>query len=64
MLEHRGQMAEPVADICVIRAGRLDWRLIFAAERQPALRVEVLDGATSVGKKKFVSGGGAANRHA
>ncbi|HMV58417.1 MAG TPA: NAD(P)/FAD-dependent oxidoreductase [Nitrospira sp.] len=55
-------MAEPVADICVIGAGAAGLAAgIFAAERQPALRVEVLDGAASVGAKILVSGGGRCN---
>ncbi|MBX3122991.1 MAG: NAD(P)/FAD-dependent oxidoreductase [Nitrospira sp.] len=55
-------MAEPVADICVIGAGAAGLAAgIFAAERQPALRVELLDGATSVGAKILVSGGGRCN---
>ena len=55
-------MAEPVADICVIGAGAAGLAAgIFAAELQPALRIELLDGATSIGAKILVSGGGRCN---
>ncbi|ODT46263.1 MAG: hypothetical protein ABS70_01125 [Nitrospira sp. SCN 59-13] len=55
-------MAEPVADMCVIGAGAAGLAAaIFAAEIQPALRVELLDGATSIGAKILVSGGGRCN---
>ncbi|MCW5799156.1 MAG: putative 3-dehydro-bile acid delta(4,6)-reductase [Nitrospira sp.] len=55
-------MAEPVADICVIGAGAAGLASgIFAAELQPALRVELVDGATSIGAKILVSGGGRCN---
>ncbi|MBS0170845.1 MAG: NAD(P)/FAD-dependent oxidoreductase [Nitrospira sp.] len=55
-------MAEPVADICVIGAGAAGLAAgIFAAELQPDLRVELLDGATSIGAKILVSGGGRCN---
>ena len=55
-------MAEPVADICVIGAGAAGLAAgIFAAELESALRVELLDGATSIGAKILVSGGGRCN---
>lgn len=55
-------MAEPVADLCVIGAGAAGMAAgIFAAERDPTLRVALLDGATSIGAKILVSGGGRCN---
>ncbi len=55
-------MAGPVADICVIGAGAAGLAAgIFAAEQNPACKVELLDGATSIGAKILVSGGGRCN---
>ncbi|GAB1721138.1 MAG: aminoacetone oxidase family FAD-binding enzyme [Nitrospira sp. CR1.1] len=55
-------MAEPVADMCVIGAGAAGLAAgIFAAEHNPAARVELLDGAASIGAKILVSGGGRCN---
>ncbi|MGC3975921.1 MAG: NAD(P)/FAD-dependent oxidoreductase [Nitrospira sp.] len=55
-------MAEPVADMCVIGAGAAGLAAaIFAAELRPGHRVELLDGARSVGAKILVSGGGRCN---
>ncbi|ULA68135.1 MAG: putative 3-dehydro-bile acid delta(4,6)-reductase [Nitrospira sp.] len=55
-------MAEPVADICVIGAGAAGLAAgIFAAEHNPACTVALLDGATSIGAKILVSGGGRCN---
>ena len=55
-------MPEPVVDLCVIGAGAAGLAAgIFAAEHNPAIRVELLDGAKSVGAKILVSGGGRCN---
>ncbi len=55
-------MAEPVADLCVIGAGAAGLAaVIFAAEHNPAIRVELLDGAKTIGAKILVSGGGRCN---
>jgi len=55
-------MAEPVADLCVIGAGAAGLAAgIVAAEHNPAIRVELLDGAKSLGAKILVSGGGRCN---
>ena len=55
-------MAEPVVDVCVIGAGAAGLAAgIFAAEQNPGCRVELLDGATSIGAKILVSGGGRCN---
>ena len=49
-------MAEAVADICVIGAGAAGLAAgIFSAELEPALRVELLDGATNIGAKILVA---------
>lgn len=55
-------MPEPVVDVCVIGAGAAGLAAgIFAAEHNPAIRVELLDGAKSIGAKILVSGGGRCN---
>ncbi|HNO34508.1 MAG TPA: NAD(P)/FAD-dependent oxidoreductase [Nitrospira sp.] len=55
-------MAKPVTDICVIGAGAAGLAAgIFAAEHHSPVSVELLDGATSIGAKILVSGGGRCN---
>ena len=58
----RGVMTEASVDLCVIGAGAAGLAAgIFAAEQNPRLAIEVLDGAKTVGAKILVSGGGRCN---
>ncbi len=55
-------MTERLVDLCVIGAGAAGLAAgIFAAEQNPDLTVELLDGAKTVGAKILVSGGGRCN---
>jgi predicted Rossmann fold flavoprotein len=55
-------MTEASIDLCVIGAGAAGLAAaIFAAEQNPGLTVEVLDGAKTIGAKILVSGGGRCN---
>ncbi len=55
-------MTDAPVDLCVIGAGAAGLAAgIFAAERNPRLTVELLDGAKTIGAKILVSGGGRCN---
>ncbi len=55
-------MTEVSVDLCVVGAGAAGLAAgIFAAERAPAQKVALLDGAKSIGAKILVSGGGRCN---
>ncbi len=55
-------MTEASVDLCVIGAGAAGLAAgIFAAEQNPRLTIELLDGAKTIGAKILVSGGGRCN---
>ncbi|MCS6287938.1 MAG: NAD(P)/FAD-dependent oxidoreductase [Nitrospira sp.] len=55
-------MTEAAGDLCIIGAGAAGLAAgIFAAEQNPHLTIELLDGAKSIGAKILVSGGGRCN---
>ncbi|HVG02086.1 MAG TPA: aminoacetone oxidase family FAD-binding enzyme, partial [Nitrospira sp.] len=55
-------MTEASVDLCVIGAGAAGLAAgIFAAEQNPHLTIELLDGAKSIGAKILVAGGGRCN---
>ncbi|HVG02442.1 MAG TPA: NAD(P)/FAD-dependent oxidoreductase, partial [Nitrospira sp.] len=55
-------MTDSSIDLCVIGAGAAGLAAgIFAAEQNPDLTVELLDGAKTIGAKILVSGGGRCN---
>ena len=55
-------MTEATVDLCVIGAGAAGLAAgIFAAEQNPRLTLELLDGAKTIGAKILVSGGGRCN---
>lgn len=58
----RGVMTDASIDLCVIGAGAAGLAAsIFAAEQNPELTIELLDGAKTIGAKILVSGGGRCN---
>jgi predicted Rossmann fold flavoprotein len=55
-------MAVASIDLCIVGAGAAGLAAgIFAAERNPHLTIELLDGAKTIGAKILVSGGGRCN---
>ena len=55
-------MIPPTVDLCIVGAGAAGLAAgIFAAEQNPHLRIELLDGAKTIGAKILVSGGGRCN---
>ena len=55
-------MTDPPIDLCVIGAGAAGLAAgIFAAEQNPDLTIQLLDGAKTIGAKILVSGGGRCN---
>ena len=55
----QGGMAVASIDLCIVGAGAAGLAAgIFAAERNPHLTIELLDGAKTIGAKILVSGGG------
>ena len=55
-------MIPPTVDLCIVGAGAAGLAAgIFAAERNPHLTIELLDGAKTIGAKILVSGGGRCN---
>ena len=58
----QGGMAVASIDLCIVGAGAAGLAAgIFAAEQNPHLRIELLDGAKTIGAKILVSGGGRCN---
>ena len=52
-------MIPPTVDLCIVGAGAAGLAAgIFAAEQNPHLTIELLDGAKAIGAKILVSGGG------